>query len=259
MTIVKSTSIESDAALMDSVRRGDVSSYGELYVRHASTVRGLARKLSRSHTEADDLVSEAFAKVLEILISGRGPRSAFRAYLLTTLRHSAYQKTGRDRVIPVEDLLATKGIRTAAVSTPFTDTVLAALERSLVAHALTQLPERWQMVLWHTEIQGKPPADVAALMDLTPNAVSALACRAREGLRQAYLQMHLAHTVERDCRTTVTKLGAWTRNALSAREMARVESHLRFCGPCRGCARELAAVNPRERRTTALDSARNAA
>ena len=55
----------------------------------------------------------------------------------------------------------------------------------MIARAFASLPERWQAVLWHTEIEGARPADVAPLLGLTANSVAALAYRAREGLRQA--------------------------------------------------------------------------
>jgi len=38
-------------------------------------------------------------------------------------------------------------------------------------------------VLWHSEIEGARPAEVASLLGLTANGVAVLAYRAREGLR----------------------------------------------------------------------------
>jgi hypothetical protein len=67
-------------------------------------------------------------------------------------------------------------------------------DRSLASRAFARLPERWQEALWHTEIEGLSPADAAPLMGLSPNGMSALAYRARGGLREAYLQVHLAQT-----------------------------------------------------------------
>ncbi|HEY2700570.1 MAG TPA: sigma factor, partial [Pseudonocardiaceae bacterium] len=87
----------SDAELIDEVRGGKISSYGALYERHVTAAYNLARQLSRSTAESDDLVSEAFSRVLDTLRAGRGPDVAFRAYLLTALRHVAYDKTRRDR------------------------------------------------------------------------------------------------------------------------------------------------------------------
>ncbi|HWM03424.1 MAG TPA: sigma-70 family RNA polymerase sigma factor [Actinophytocola sp.] len=231
----------SDAELIDAVRKGTVSAYGSLYERHVSSAYNLARQLTRSPAEADDLVSEAFAKVLDTLRAGRGPDSSFRAYLLTALRHTAYDKTRRDRKIELSDDVESAG--GARVAEPFSDTAVAGLERSLAAQAFARLPERWQAVLWHTEIEGQSPADVAPILGLTPNGVSALAYRAREGLRQAYLQVHLAGITERRCRATTERLGAWTRSGLAKREKAQVEAHLDECGRCRALAAELADVN----------------
>jgi hypothetical protein len=132
---------------------------------------------------------------------------------------------------------------TEAISVPFSDTAVSGLERSLAAKAFARLPERWQAVLWHTEIEGLSPADVAPILGLTANGVSALAYRAREGLRQAYLQVHLAESTADRCRATVDRLGAWTRGGLSKRETAQVETHLDECERCRALAAELADVN----------------
>ena len=234
----------SDAELITAVREGDVKAYGSLYERHVTSAYNLARQLSRSTAEADDLVSEAFARVLDTLRAGRGPDSAFRAYLLTSLRHVAYDKTRKDRKVELtEDVTTVSGVSTEKISEPFRDTAVAGLERSLAAKAFARLPERWQAVLWHTEIEGQSPAEVAPLLGLTPNGVSALAYRAREGLRQAYLQVHLAETTENRCRDSVHKLGAWTRGGLSKRETTQVETHLDECDRCRALAAELAEVN----------------
>ncbi|MFI9385198.1 sigma-70 family RNA polymerase sigma factor [Kutzneria sp. NPDC052558] len=232
----------SDAELIDSVRGGDTAAYGSLYERHVGAAYNLARQLTRSTAEADDLVAEAFAKVLDTLRDGRGPDSAFRAYLLTALRHTAYDKTRRDRKLELaEDV--TEVASPEAISVQFSDTAVSGLERSLAAKAFARLPERWQAVLWHTEIEGMSPADVAPILGLTANGVSALAYRAREGLRQAYLQVHLAESTADRCRATVDRLGAWTRGGLSKRETAQVETHLDECERCRALAAELADVN----------------
>ncbi|MBB4903900.1 sigma-70 family RNA polymerase sigma factor [Actinophytocola algeriensis] len=233
-----------DAELIEAVRKGTVSAYGALYERHVASAYNLARQLSRSPAEADDLVSEAFAKVLDTLRAGRGPDSAFRAYLLTALRHTAYDKTRRERKLELSDDVSTvSGVSVEAVSQEFDDTAVKGLDRSLAAQAFARLPERWQAVLWHTEIEGQSPAEVAPILGLTANGVSALAYRAREGLRQAYLQVHLAETTDRHCRAAAERLGAWTRGGLAKREKAQVEAHLDTCVRCRALAAELADVN----------------
>ncbi|MGY6656092.1 sigma-70 family RNA polymerase sigma factor, partial [Amycolatopsis sp. TRM77291] len=243
-TVPADLSGKSDAELIAEVRDGKIASYGTLYERHAGAAHNLARQLARSSSEADDLVSEAFAKVLDTLRVGKGPDAAFRAYLLTALRHTAYDKTRKDKRVDLnEDMSDVGGAVGEALTVPFSDTAVAGLERTLAAKAFARLPERWQAVLWHTEIEGQTPAEVAPLLGLTANGVSALAYRAREGLRQAYLQVHLAENSAERCRASADKLGAWTRDGLSKRERTQVENHLDECEKCRALAAELADVN----------------
>ncbi|MCU1682274.1 MAG: hypothetical protein JWQ81_3013 [Amycolatopsis sp.] len=235
---------KSDAELIDAVRGGTIAAYGTLFERHSTAAHNLARQLARSGAEADDLVSEAFAKVLDTLRAGKGPDSAFRAYLLTALRHTAYDKTRKDKRIDLtEDMSDAGGAVGEALTVQFSDTAVAGLERTMAAKAFARLPERWQAVLWHTEIEQQTPAEVAPLLGLTANGVSALAYRAREGLRQAYLQVHLAETSAERCHATAERLGAWVRDGLSKRERAQVETHLDECERCRALAAELADVN----------------
>ncbi len=228
----------SDAELITAVRGGDTEAYGQLYRRHVASARQLARQLTRSATDLDDLVAEAFAKVLDTLRGGGGPDTAFRAYLLTTLRNTLYDRVRRDRRLELSDDMSRHD-----PGVPWVDTAVAGLESSLAARAFARLPERWQTVLWHTEVEQETPAQVAPLLGLTPNGVAALAYRAREGLRQAYLQEHLADVGADGCRYTVERLGAWARGALSARERSRVDEHLAGCDRCRLLAAELAEVN----------------
>ncbi|WP_326568364.1 sigma-70 family RNA polymerase sigma factor [Amycolatopsis rhabdoformis] len=243
-TVPADLSGKSDAELIAEVRSGNIASYGPLYERHSGAAHNLARQLARSSSEADDLVSEAFSKVLETLRGGKGPDTAFRAYLLTALRHTAYDKTRRDRRVDLnEDMSDVGGAVGEALTVPFSDTAVAGLERTMAAKAFARLPERWQAVLWHTEIEQQSPAEVAPLLGLTANGVSALAYRAREGLRQAYLQVHLQETAAERCHATAERLGAWTRDGLSKRERAQVETHLDECEDCRALAAELADVN----------------
>ncbi len=246
VTVPSESQGSGDNELLDAVRHGSTDAYAELYDRHVGAAYSMARQVAKSPSEADDLVSETFAKVLDALRSGGGPTSAFRAYLLTSLRHTAYDRTRRDKKLHLsEDVTTVPGVDGGE---SFVDPAVTGLERSLAAQAFARLPERWQAVLWHIEIEGQKPADVAPLLGLTPNGVSALAYRAREGLRQAYLQGHLGHLADagpgvEQCRATAERLGSWTRGGLAKRETAQVESHLDGCERCRTLAAELADVN----------------
>ena len=63
-------------------------SYEELYVEHAPVAQRIALSMVPRDV-ADDIVAEAFARVLGAIRAGGGPGIAFRAYLLTAVRNTA--------------------------------------------------------------------------------------------------------------------------------------------------------------------------
>jgi RNA polymerase sigma factor (sigma-70 family) len=226
-----------DAELISAVRGGDVDAYGELFARHVDAARRLARQLS-GPADADDLVSDAFTKVLTVLQRGGGPDLAFRAYLLTAVRRLHVDKIrAGSRLRPVEDLAPfDPGL-------PFHDTAVEGFDNAAAARAFASLPERWQMVLWHTEVEQQKPADIAPLLGMSANSVSALAYRAREGLRQAFLSQHATDPDDVDCAWTRDHLGAYVRGGLSRRDATRVDDHLAACRACAAVYLELTEVN----------------
>jgi RNA polymerase sigma factor (sigma-70 family) len=229
----------SDGELISAVRAGDVDAYGELFARHVDAARRLSRQLVPAG-DVDDLVSEAFAKVLVVLQRGGGPDLAFRAYLLTAVR-----RLHVDRIRATSRLHTTGDLTPFDPGVPFRDTAVEGFESAAAARAFASLPERWQLVLWHTEVERQKPAEVALLLGMTANSVSALAYRAREGLRQAYLSMHAQDVDEDDCARTRAALGAYVRGGLSRRDNARVEEHLERCRRCAAIYLELTEVNSR--------------
>lgn len=238
MTTVLEPEVESDPYLISLVRGGDTDAFGKLYERHVGAAQRLARVLARDPSDADDLVAETFVRVLAALRGGRGPDTAFRAYLLTALRHTLYDRGRRERRIEYTDDLTPY-----ERPIPGEDPLLAKLETSYAARAFNRLPERWRAVLWHTEVEGESPAQVAPLLGLTPNGVAALAYRARERLRQMYLQEHIVATGSPRCHWTGEHLGGYVRATLARRDRSKVEDHLAECAACRVLHRELTEEN----------------
>jgi RNA polymerase sigma factor (sigma-70 family) len=226
-----------DAELISAVRGGDLSAYGPLFERHVEAARRLARQLV-GQADADDLVSDAFAKVLRVLQGGGGPDVAFRAYLLTSIR-----RLHVDKIRANSRLHSTDDMEAFDPGVPFRDTAVEGFESAAAAKAFASLPERWQAVLWHTEVEGQKPAEVAALLGMTPNSVSALAYRAREGLRQAFLNSHAMDVDDDACAWTHQHLGGYIRNGISKRDAGKVEKHIDECRKCMAIYLELTEVN----------------
>ncbi|WP_344008756.1 sigma-70 family RNA polymerase sigma factor, partial [Isoptericola halotolerans] len=231
----------SDGELILEVRGGSLDAYGALYERHAAAAQLLARQYVTTVSDADDVVSDAFHRVLGVLQKGDGPDTHFRAYLFTVVRRLAADASRRARrTRPTADDGTFESALGSSASPE--DPTLAGFENTVVARAYQLLPERWQAVLWYTEIEQMSPAQVAPILGLTPNGVSALAYRAREGLRAGYLQQHLTAEPADSCRAVNSLLGSYVRGSLSRREVIQVDGHLDGCGDCRALVLELADV-----------------
>ena len=216
-----------DRALLERLRAGQDAAFGELFARHSAAVRRLAFGLVSDAAEAEDLTAEAFFRVLQAIRRGAGPVDNVRAYLLIVARRVAWEWQTRRRDVPVTD----EELSNRAGADP--DTAGQSTERNLITRAFTSLPERWRSVLWKVEVEGERPAVVATNFGLSANATAALARRARQGLRAAYLQAHL--TVDRSgggCRSVLEKLGAYTAGSIKGSERRRIRTHLGVCPSC---------------------------
>ncbi|MFE5595430.1 sigma-70 family RNA polymerase sigma factor [Streptomyces sp. NPDC056549] len=244
----------SDAELVQLMRDGDGSAYEELFRRHSDAVRRYARTCCRDAHTADDLTAEVFARTLQAVRGGAGPEQAVRAYLMTTVRRvAAHWARTQKREHLVEDfaVFAADAARSSEVSDHDTTDLGADVramheaEQSLAMQAFRSLPERWQAVLWHTTVEEESPSEVAPLFGLTANATAVLASRAREGLKQAYLQAHVSQslTAGGDCARYADRLGAYARGGLRMRAERGLRKHLDECAKCRLAAGELAHVN----------------
>lgn len=229
----------SDVVLIAAVRRGETSAFGVLYSRHLAAAQRAASCLVRTAVEREDLVAEAFTRVLQSLRAGRGPVEGFRPYLLVTMRHLAMNTAHRTPATTLLGDVPEDYLGAAADDDPVVDQLVG----SEAASAFAGLPERWRVVLWHTEIEGESPAAVAPLLGMTPNGVAALAYRAREGLRLAYLQQHLPCVQRRECRDVTAKLAGWVRRSISAPQRRKVATHLARCPHCRDLANSLQQLN----------------
>src|SRR5699024_7871091 len=189
-----------------------------LHRRHSGSATALARRMSRNPSDADDLVAEGFTRVFAALQAGRGPDVAFRPYLLSTIRRLAYDRTDRERRESPEEMAQ----EAPAPTSP--DPILDGFERDAAAAAFSSLPERWRLVLWHTEVEGQTPAEIGALLGMSANSVAALAYRAREGLRQAYLAEHTPEPSGggRECRRVAGRLSGYVRGSLTPAREQRV-------------------------------------
>ncbi|MCA0378912.1 MAG: sigma-70 family RNA polymerase sigma factor [Actinobacteria bacterium] len=226
-----------ESELIAASRDGDRDAYAELWTRHRAAAVRAAKPLAFNN--AEDVVSDSFIAIWEQMQRGGGPTGHFRAYLLSTVRNRAvtrYHAESRVQVVaevdgdPVQD--SSHGLE-------------AAEQRRDVTVAFRSLPERWQQVLWLTEVEQIPRNDIAAKLDLSPNSVSALTRRAKEGLKIAWLEEILPSPEQQVHPQVQGLLPRFVRGSLGAKDRAAVRSHLTSCALCQATADQIKQENHR--------------
>lgn len=177
-TLTRSTaSTLTDAVLIERTRDGDDRAFAELWNRHSGAATTLARRATRSF-DSDDLVSEAFLRILKTIRRGKGPTTTFRPYLATAIRNLA--ATWHSREVPAVVLEDYEEYEEYLDHTPHSDVMLDAIE------IFRGLPERWKQALWLSEVEQMTPAEIGRAFNIAPGAAAALTFRARRGLKQVW-------------------------------------------------------------------------
>ncbi|MBC9944981.1 sigma-70 family RNA polymerase sigma factor [Leucobacter sp. cx-328] len=225
-----------DSELLDATRSGNLDAYGELWNRHAQAAETASRNFAPS-LDAQDLVSEAFLKIFRALKAGKGPTDSFRPYMYRVLRSLSADWLQERDPIATSTREPIDAIPDTDTAWPWDDGVL---EGEIAVQAFLALDERWKSVLWYTEVEQLPPREVAKLMGISPNGVSKLAARAREGLRFAWIEAHLANKRHApECERPLRLLLKLQRGRLSTKLSNELQSHLDDCAFCRNAAYEL--------------------
>jgi RNA polymerase sigma factor (sigma-70 family) len=237
----------SDADLTERIRGGRSSvveaALDELYRRHRTSVLMYARTCTRDSHTAEDLTSEAFARVLSAVRGGAGPREAWRPYLLTTVRRTAAAWAATARRIELAPDFES-WLSEGPVAESGEERMLLREDRDLVLRAFRRLPERWQTALWHSVVEEEPPQRIAVLLGISASGVTSLTARAREGLREAYL-VEYAMDVESSeaCRHFTGRLAVMVRREGGLRMPRSLGRHLDECRGCRRAGRRMRELN----------------
>lgn len=233
-----------DTALLSRARTGDGAAIGELYETHHPAAHRLAVLLAGAD-DADDLLADAFARVVARFTVGGGPTTNFHGYLFTTIRnrHRDLQRRGHHEE-PSSDH---PWLLEEPVAPP--EETAEEFDVDLAAAALASLPAAWQQVIVLIEVEERSVADAAALLGLRPAAVSSLAYRGREGLRTAYLDQLIRQVPARtsECAWARQRMSRYVRSTLCESAIDRCRAHVRSCPTCAVLLIDLEQVNRRFR------------
>jgi RNA polymerase sigma-70 factor (ECF subfamily) len=172
--------VPGEADLLSRAQRGDRAALELLCRQEWVTVYRIVVAWVSSRQEAEDLTQEVFLRALRHLESYQSASGSFRPYLITVARNLV-----RDRWRAQHRRAG--GDYDAGAGEEWDDgpeaAVLAAEGRAELIAALAQLPSDHQHVLRLRLMEGRSAAEVAAVLDRTPEAVRQLQHRALAALR----------------------------------------------------------------------------
>jgi RNA polymerase sigma-70 factor, ECF subfamily len=185
--------LDPDVRLMLEVRDDNATAFEELVARYQGRLVTVLRHLVGSREQAEDLAQDVFLRVYRSRKS-YVPGSKFSTWLFTIAHHAAANALrGRSRHPEVNLRSHESGPMGAR---PF-DNLLQASSgqmparqldkvemREMVRMSLDALGERQRMAVLLSKFEGMSYAEIAEVMEITPQALKSLLSRARENLRE---------------------------------------------------------------------------
>ncbi len=171
-----------DAQAMERLRSGDTSAIAELYDRHGGTAFGLALKILREEGEAEDVVHDAFVAVVQRVDQYHPERGTVAAWLVTTVRNLALDRTRRKirraQIVDAE----LKHEPNEAPRDP-EHALYAERERDRVRRAMSSLPAAQRETLEIAFFEGLSYPEIAARENVPLGTIKSRAARALHALR----------------------------------------------------------------------------
>ena len=178
---------------MLQVRDDDASAFEELMLRYQGRVLSVLRHVVGTHELAEDLTQEVFLRVFRARKTYT-PGAKFSTWLFTIANHVALNAL-RSRKRKPEHQFSSAGASTGSMNTlemsvPENSALMPTRQldsqemRETVRQAVETLGESQKMAVMLNKFEGMNYADIAQIMQLTPQAVKSLLCRARVNLKE---------------------------------------------------------------------------
>jgi RNA polymerase sigma factor (sigma-70 family) len=154
---------------------------------HESALRGWLRQQFPQLSDIDDIVQEAFARVLRA--RSRGPVTTPRALLFTTARHVAIDLLRRNKVVSFEPLTELRDLAVYDDGPGVAESAARRQELEILTHAIQSLPDRCRQVLTLRKIYGLSQKEIAAELGISEHTVEV---QVANGMRRCanFLALH---------------------------------------------------------------------
>jgi RNA polymerase sigma-70 factor (ECF subfamily) len=163
-----------DQQLIERAREYDTQALAEIYDRYAEAIYRYLYRLLRDASEAEDLTSEVFLRLLQVLGTPKAPRERLQGWLYRVARNLAmdwFRREGARHTLELNEELVANG-----------DSPSAAIEERQIHQRLTMAlrrltPSQQQVILLRFG-EGLRIADVSRLMGKSEGAIRVLQHRA---------------------------------------------------------------------------------
>jgi RNA polymerase sigma-70 factor (ECF subfamily) len=161
-------------SLVARARAGDLGALEHLYRAYEGGVYTLARRLTKTAEDAEDVLQETFLEVCRSLGRWRGEGSLW-GWIRTIAASKALMRYRREKIREADVLDDELAVGNAGTDVPLRLDLEAALER---------LPEKSRAVVWLHDVEGYTHEEIAELMGMTTSFSKSQLARAHQKLRR---------------------------------------------------------------------------
>lgn len=168
-----------EAEMMAAIAAGDQNAYADAVKRYLRLISSYCLRMTGNRGEAEDMTQETFLKLWTHARSWKPELASVSTWLHRIAHNLCVDYLRKDKTGLSEELNE---------NTPDESDTEAELDRqTLIARlheTLNQLPERQRSALVLNQFQGLSNREVAAVMDISVEAVESILARARRTLKQ---------------------------------------------------------------------------
>jgi RNA polymerase sigma-70 factor (ECF subfamily) len=174
-----------DTSLLQAARKLQPQALAAIFDLYASAIFKYSLRLCGDPIEADNVVGDVFARLLDQLAAGKGPRTNLRAYLYQIAYHVVVDHAREmHQVVPLEGIWDRQdgnlSIAGAIEDKALLDAVLSSINLDLT-------PDQRHVVILRF-IEDFSPQETANILDKTVDNVKVIQSRAIAKLRQVLSQ-----------------------------------------------------------------------
>jgi len=179
--------VETDRALVERVRKGDVRAFDLLVRKYRHKILGLISRYVHDWSECEDVAQEAFVRAWRALPAFRG-ESAFYTWMYKIAVNTAKNHlVAQGRRPPADDMDADTAVQIEAgarlrdEATPERELARQQIEQT-VANTVEALPEELRVAITLREVDGLSYEEIAERMGCPIGTVRSRIFRAREAI-----------------------------------------------------------------------------